>query len=168
MLKKRKPKPSIPIIKRFWKMLDVRGPDECWPWTGHANKAGYGTLASRIGGRLYCVQTHRVAYSIHHGGIPDGMCVCHSCDNPSCCNPAHLWLGTPGQNNRDRALKGRNHKPRLLTPEQVALARAVSPKIMADGKLAEEFGCSASTVNRARFGYDRYYDHIGPVPDPLG
>lgn len=71
----------------------------CWVWQGPVNSAGYG----RVQGR----QTHRLSYELHHGPIPAGMHICHNCDNPPCLNPAHLWVGTPKENNVDMIAKGR-------------------------------------------------------------
>lgn len=88
---------------RFWAKVSVRGADECWLWTGRRKSRGlpYGQTAQ---GRL----AHRVAYEFKRGSIPEGQCVLHSCDNPPCCNPAHFFLGTLGENNQDRASKGRS------------------------------------------------------------
>jgi hypothetical protein len=70
----------------------------CWEWTGYLKK-GYGWTGAGL--------AHRKAYALAFGAIPAGMLVCHRCDNPRCCNPAHLWLGTNGDNIRDMARKGR-------------------------------------------------------------
>jgi hypothetical protein len=100
-----------PIADRFWEKVDVRGPTECWPWLAAGGRAGCGRL--RIGnnrwGRL--VNAPRVAWFISRGEWPpENKHVCHRCDNPPCCNPAHLWLGTNSDNQRDCVTKGR--KPR--------------------------------------------------------
>lgn len=75
----------------------------CWEWNGCRNQLGYGQL--RFEGVLWLL--HRLTYTLFIGEIPKGLFVCHSCDNPSCCNPEHLWVGTHTHNMRDAALKGR-------------------------------------------------------------
>ena len=87
----------------FFARVDKRGPDECWPWTGAINRQGYGKVSSH--GRW--LRAPRVAWYLAHGEQPPAF-VCHSCDNPLCCNPAHLWIGTSLDNNRDAVAKGRN------------------------------------------------------------
>lgn len=88
---------------RFTRKTDKRRQDQCWPWLGSKNYFGYGWF--RLNGKT--TKAHRVAWLLWRGKIPDGMCVLHECDNPSCVNPKHLWIGTKGDNNRDKALKGR-------------------------------------------------------------
>ena len=84
------------------------GVNGCVEWTGHVDRKGYGRVS--IEGRQ--VFAHRVAWELAHGPIPDGLCVLHHCDNPPCCNPAHLFLGTIRDNNLDMSAKGRNHNQR--------------------------------------------------------
>lgn len=91
-----------PTEKRFWERVNKQ-PDGCWLWTGTTNLRGYGILARNNTMQL----AHRFSYELHKGVIPDGMFVCHSCDNPPCVNPDHLWLGTNADNVSDMVAKGR-------------------------------------------------------------
>lgn len=80
-----------------------RTPSGCWEWTGKTNKDGYGSWGA--GG--FASLTHRVAYRLYCGDLDAGRCVCHTCDNPRCCHPAHLFIGSDLDNARDRDRKGR-------------------------------------------------------------
>ena len=87
---------------RFWDKVDVRDKKDCWEWTG-GKAHGYGRF--RIGDKTYI--SSRVSYELVVGDIPDGMCVCHTCDNPGCVNPAHLFLATQTENLKDMTGKKR-------------------------------------------------------------
>lgn len=120
------------IVDDFWSHVKIGAPDECWPWLRGRTGSGYGRV--RVG--KIVVYTHRYAYALTHGAIPDGFVVCHKCDNPPCCNPAHLQPGTPAENMRDRDSKGRaacigprsqNVNTAKLTPaDAVAIRRRFS------------------------------------------
>jgi hypothetical protein len=83
------------------------GLNACWLWLKHKDKDGYGRLRYQT----KPFSAHRWSYMHHIGLIPEGMFVCHSCDNPSCCNPLHLWLGTSQENTKDRDNKNRYKPP---------------------------------------------------------
>lgn len=97
-------RPLRPLAERLWSR--VTRTDDCWTWDGHTNEQGYGQI-----GRGYTVEglalTHRVAWELTHGPIPDGIGVLHRCDNPPCCRPDHLFLGTQADNMQDAKAKGR-------------------------------------------------------------
>lgn len=141
-------------VERFWERVAVAGPDECWLWTGARQPEGYGKC--HWDGRQD--KAHRVSYLLANGPIPDGGIVCHSCDNPSCVNPAHLFLGTPSSNTKDCWDKNRHPRrvtapvepapippePPSLSPNQEAEIRArVWQQIRA---LASEYGVSRLQV----------------------
>lgn len=96
---------------QFWSKVDRRAPDECWPWIAKArNKHGYGVM--RLRGERRNVKASRYAWILTHGEIASrALQVCHKCDNPSCCNPAHLFLGTALDNTRDMRSKNRHWVP---------------------------------------------------------
>jgi len=97
---------KVSIADRFWTKVDKTHPSGCWVWTGSLVR-GYGQIAGMVNGKRRPVPAHRVAWELTNGPIPDGLHACHKCDNPPCCNPAHLFLGTPQENLDDARQKGR-------------------------------------------------------------
>jgi hypothetical protein len=95
------------LTKLFYKHIDVRGLDECWPWLGWKTKKGYGGLNVVHAGKVRRLTIHRLSFFIHWGPIPVWANVMHACDNAPCGNPYHLGLGTTADNNRDMFQKGR-------------------------------------------------------------
>jgi len=97
-----------PAHERFWEKVAISGPDDCWEWqgaTGGNSVAGVSYGSFHFEGQTS--RANRVAYILHNGDIPDALHVRHRCDNPSCCNPAHLELGTHADNMRDMVIRGR-------------------------------------------------------------
>lgn len=133
------------------------GPNgDCWEWRGYVHPTGYGQIGRGAAGEGV-IHTHRAAYMVAKGEIPDGLWVLHTCDNRLCCNPDHLWLGTPKQNTQDMIAKGRRRKasdtPRgedvslaKLTEEMVRAMRAEPP--MTFRALGEKYGVTAATANK--------------------
>ena len=91
--------------ERFWEKVDIRGEDECWEWQGSRHYVWkYGHF--KVG--KSSVAAHRVSWELHNNAkIEKGLVVCHKCDNPPCCNPNHLFVGTVADNNLDKKKKGR-------------------------------------------------------------
>ena len=123
--------------------------DGCWEWNAFKNNDGYGKI--RVAGKT--LARHRVAYELWKGEIPDGMCILHSCDNPPCCNPAHLSIGTRDENNKQRKERGRGrtnpHRGEAcnsskLTEQQVLEIRAINN--MSQSAIARMYGITQSNV----------------------
>lgn len=144
------------LEERFWAKV-AKGPG-CWEWQGF-RVGGYGRF--KIDGRK--VRAHRLAWRFTHGADAGDLCVCHRCDNPSCCNPDHLFLGTQAENMADRDRKGRQLSGnRKLTPEQVIEARRRHPA-EPYRKLAAEFGVSFETIRYAIRGFSwAQLNHLEP------
>src|ERR1700756_2891954 len=95
------------VEDRFWAKV-AKGPG-CWEWQGKRHYKGYGHFTVRGQGRRRTLKAHRVSWELANGPIPEGLHVLHSCDNPPCVNPDHLFLGTDMDNVHDRDAKGRRN-----------------------------------------------------------
>jgi hypothetical protein len=102
---------SVAGQRRFWSKVKIGDFHECWEWERSCYSNGYGRFDIAVQKvakpRSIALMTHRVAYFLTNKNLPDNMCVCHSCDNPKCCNPDHLFLGTQVENLNDMIAKGR-------------------------------------------------------------
>lgn len=166
----------------FWERVNKSTDDACWPWTRARNSRGYGSLGHRpVPHVKMSLSAHRVAFELSHGPIPDGYCVCHACDNPGCCNPRHLFLGTVADNNADRSRKGRTARPGVgnwrayadrsntprgethprakLTEAQVReIKRMLADRTLTQRSIAAQFGVTQSSVMMINTG--RQWKHV--------
>lgn len=130
---------------RNWAAMQIRTNyrinGDCMEWGGSKNSQGYGVVC--FGG--VTMRAHRLSFEVHHGQIPDGMLVCHRCDNPPCINPEHLWLGTHYSNLQDMIQKKRNKRiddtglSTGFSKEDVLSIRRMSSNGVLHSKIAEFF-----------------------------
>lgn len=107
------------FVERFRSRVDAGEPAECWEWKSRKDKDGYGLISRR----MRVVKAHRVAYELATGAIPFGMLVCHHCDNPSCCNPSHLFIGSAADNNQDKIKKDRVNAAAISAGMKIGASR---------------------------------------------
>ena len=142
--------PAEKFEQHFKSKLRLDVETGCHEWTGGKIKTGYGRLRWKERNHL----THRVAFTLAKGEIPEGLYVLHRCDNPSCCNPDHLFLGDQFQNMADMISKGRQHN-RLgsknscakLTEDDVREIRRLKADGVKQVRLAERFGVSTVAIS---------------------
>ena len=116
------------LRKRFWERVKIREENECWPWQKSLFHFGHGQA-----NYLRVEMAHRIAYLLYYGIFDEKLCVLHQCDNPPCCNPRHLFLGTSADNMKDmyakqrrKPAKGKDHYLTKLTDENVIEIRRLS------------------------------------------
>lgn len=145
-------------IERFWSKVDRRGPDDCWEWQRGCFSNGYGLVSLYPHGNFLA---HRVAYALGYGHAPGQLLVCHRCDNPRCCNPAHLFLGTCADNLADMRAKQRGQIGE--TNSQAKLTASIVRAILASDEsqhvLADRYGITQPTVSSIRRG--KTWPHVG-------
>ncbi len=137
-----------PLAERLASKLVVM-PSGCIEFTGYRDRIGYGTIRGNNGKKQ---QAHRVSWELRHGPIARGMVVRHKCDNPPCCNPDHLEIGTHADNSRDMVIRGRSlHGERngraRLTDEQVRQIRSLAELGVDQRSIARRFGISHAYVS---------------------
>jgi len=135
--------------ERFWSKVARAGPDECWLWKGARHPKGYGEFRSPPG---LTKIAHRVAFILSRGDIPPGLLICHSCDNPPCCNPRHLFAGTAKENSLDMVSKGRSPRGERqghtrMTEREVRAIRRLNDLAVRQKDLAEAFGVPQQTMS---------------------
>lgn len=160
---------GVPAELRFWVRVDIRGPEECWPWLGALfRETEYGSFTpDRVP-----VGAHRYAYQLAHGVVPAGLFVCHRCDVRACVNPAHLFAATPAENSADMVRKGRwrrgngGNRPRgarhYRTPftgaDIIAIRRLASTGRVPHHVIAHAFGVGRSTITAILRGQNWRHD----------
>ena len=151
-------------LRLFWKKV-TKQETGCWLWNAATSEFGHGSFGIKTGRSTYA---HRVSYQIHHGPISLSICVLHNCpggDNPRCVNPAHLWLGTRADNNRDCRRKGRARHPsfkkdplRCVRGERIHTSKLTSKTVIEirekystgnflQSDLAKEFNVSNAAIS---------------------
>jgi hypothetical protein len=138
------------VAERFWEKVDVEGVSECWNWKASTTRGGYGQFW--LGGTQ--VKAHRVAWELTNGPIPEGMYCLHQCDNPRCCNPNHIRLGSLAENmqecvERDRIAKGERQASAKLTAKKVKEIRKKYARGISTIKLSAEYGVGATAIYEA-------------------
>jgi hypothetical protein len=117
---------------RFWARVSIGGDDECWTWLGPCDRSGYGKFQTFRNSKQFHHVAHRVAYSLRCEGPQNPEVVMHTCDNPSCCNPAHLKAGTRKENMADMVRKRRQNKPGVPTGNKLTPTDASAVRLAAE------------------------------------
>ena len=146
---------------RFWRKVQKGTADQCWPWLGNKSPKGYGRFCPfpkrHVKGKKKSKSwlSHRLAWEYTNSSIPEGLECCHTCDNPGCCNPFHLYLGTHKKNMEDMVNRGRAFHPRgelhgesKLTERQVVEIRSIyRPGVVSQPRIAKLFGVSKRLIH---------------------
>lgn len=145
-----RPNEQARVANRFWSSVAIAEKEKCWEWLACKLPNGYGAVQVN---NKKCA-THRVAWELTYGEIPSGMFVCHRCDNPKCCNPHHLFLGTPKDNSHDMWTKGRhlvpigekNPQAKLTESEVVQIFTAYHQERPTQSWLAQKYNVTRSAI----------------------
>jgi hypothetical protein len=149
-------------IKRFWSKVDKGDGTltECWEWLGTKIVEGYGTFSIKN----IEVKCHRLSFFLHTGVLNKSLCVCHLCDNPSCVNPNHLWLGTLQANNFDKTLKGRTAKGSMFVNKTLLNEKDVKDILIrlrnkeSCVSIAKDYPASVQAISHIKAG--RSWKHV--------
>lgn len=149
------------ISKKFWFKVDIKSKDECWNWLGYKDNWGYG-VACLNDGKGGTILSHRLSYILTNEDIPDGLQVQHACNNPGCCNPQHLELGTNSKNMKYMVEQGIScigeiHHSKLTEDQVREIRKLYNEQRRLDPELkqwritepiAQRFGIHITTVQR--------------------
>lgn len=162
------PNPILPFLEgrhgalrkmRFWSKVDIRSPKECWEWQASLHTSGYGRFKLKS---YRTANANRVSLVIHTGQEPAGKLALHTCDNPKCCNPHHLYWGTHTENMHDKSRRGRwrgsdqsgaNNGAAKLSEEQVALIVQRFRQGWNNKQIANDLPVTHSMVSKIRLGH---------------
>lgn len=162
-----------PMEDRFWAKVNKDGPicellgSNCWEWSAALDRKGYGVIGIK---GSHIARAHRIAWELANGSIPDGMEVCHRCDNPACVRVSHLFLGDHTDNMRDMTAKGRHngdgkphgieHHNAKLDDERVAEIRSRTATGESKIAIAAEYGVSVSLIYAIH--HRKIWQHVNP------
>lgn len=146
-------KDRVRFERRLWTRIEKSS--SCWVWQGALNSTGYGVIGVRKHGHYQQYRVHRVVYELLVAVVPDDLILCHTCDNPRCCNPDHLFLGTHRDNAVDRQSKGRGSKLRgsqnpsaKLSEDKVRDIRRLWAAGATNAQLAVAYGVSWGLIRK--------------------
>lgn len=146
-------------IARFWSKVKIGSPDQCWEWISGKSKDGYGQFSIGRKAENRNVRAHRVSWIIKNGNIPGDFFICHKCDNASCVNPSHLFLGTPKDNMVDMSKKGRtgislgeNHGISVLKDFEIIEIRNRIQNGESDASISRLYKVSPTNIRKIRIG----------------
>lgn len=150
-------------ISRFWVKVDKDGPihpynpslGKCWVWMSGINNKGYGAFDTNHSGVRKTHLVHRISFTLSNGPINDGMKILHSCDNPPCCNPAHLREGTQAENMQESASRGRCGKPHEGQRGEKNYRAKLTEELVREIRLLYSAGGISQEAIGARYGVKR-------------
>jgi hypothetical protein len=152
-----------PPIERFEMQFRKAGPDDCWIWLTSKDPDGYGRFKGEANGVME-KRAHRFSYRFFVGDIPPDKCVCHSCDNPPCVNPAHLFLGSNADNIRDKLAKNRHISARGVDHYKATLTEEQVREILKDPRpytaIASDYGVRSGLISNIKNRH--IWAHVDP------
>ena len=141
-------------LKNFELRIERIPFSECWLWSGRRDKNGYGQFSVGGNGKLWAASSHRIMYTLHHGPIPDGLHIMHTCHNGhlGCVTPWHLKAGTHDDNMKGKAENGKqkgeqNHNSKLTDDDVAAIRAEYVPRVVTQRALAKKYGVGQPVIN---------------------